>query len=251
MMLLLLYTLIMLIAKSDGKEKCTNQRMIDTCLGQDPLAVCYLNGKDPRTGRLRIACACPEDYQGKPGVKPCVYSPACSSHDECENGEACRGGSCVDVCTNEYCGGESCCSARGTCIGEEHQAVCQCPPGMTGFAGRDEDTCEIRDGSSEVTDEPPISEEESNEPDLSTEEPFPEEPEPVEPITDEPEPEATTSKFSERPCPLCNEKPCCFGPGSKCRVYEDGSPEGQADCYCPDGLTGNPFKACYPVNNVG
>ena len=51
----------------------------------------------------------------------------CSSDDECASSQACRNRGCVNPCAyDDPCGSNAQCSVL------DHDAVCKCPPGMTG-----------------------------------------------------------------------------------------------------------------------
>lgn len=51
----------------------------------------------------------------------------CSSDNECPNTQACRNRACVNPC-----GYDSPCSSTAECVANNHQAICKCPPGLTG-----------------------------------------------------------------------------------------------------------------------
>ena len=51
----------------------------------------------------------------------------CSSNDECASSQACRNRGCVNPCAYD-----NPCSANAECTVNNHNAVCKCPPGMTG-----------------------------------------------------------------------------------------------------------------------
>jgi hypothetical protein len=51
----------------------------------------------------------------------------CSSDNECGFTQACRNRACVNPCAYD-----SPCSSTAECTVENHNAMCKCPPGMTG-----------------------------------------------------------------------------------------------------------------------
>ncbi|KAK8736183.1 hypothetical protein OTU49_004861, partial [Cherax quadricarinatus] len=73
-----------------------------------------------------IMCQCPPDYIFvKEGI--CVRpEPECRSDSDCQNHEACREGTCVNVCGGEPCG------LNAVCQGVNHRHQCQCAEGYTG-----------------------------------------------------------------------------------------------------------------------
>lgn len=80
-------------------------------------ALCVVNNHVPK-------CQCPPgSYIGDPLVSceavPCVYNIDCPQNQLCNR----MTHTCFDVCDEDSCG------SNAVCIGQDHKAVCQCPPG--------------------------------------------------------------------------------------------------------------------------
>jgi hypothetical protein len=46
--------------------------------------------------------------------------------------KACYDSTCIDVCSDTFCGGSPCCASNAVCRGVDHLAECSCPPGTEG-----------------------------------------------------------------------------------------------------------------------
>ena len=129
-------------------------RCVDPCSTLRPCvanAACKVHSTTPtRT----MSCVCFEGYTGN-GVVSCdliskffkcplifkenqtcqlfheiTASPieiGCSSDDECASTQACRNRGCVNPCAYD-----DPCGTNAQCTVNDHNAVCKCPPGMTG-----------------------------------------------------------------------------------------------------------------------
>lgn len=105
---------------------CVNSRCVDLCLGSPcgPGLIC----RPVDTLPLRaVACSCPDGGRtSQESECRALPAPECTSDSECASSQACRRGSCVDLCKAEPCG------INALCEGRDHISRCSCPPGYFG-----------------------------------------------------------------------------------------------------------------------
>ncbi|UYV71427.1 dp [Cordylochernes scorpioides] len=138
-----------------GDHQCSSNAVCK--LGPNNIRDCYEGCEHvvcgPRakcvTTNHRPKCVCTEGFVGNPEdpVRGCHQPHQCNGDGDCFTDEVCRPGTtgirkCVYTEARFECNGFLCvpsvvciyadCSPTAECVGQNHQAVCRCPPGYTG-----------------------------------------------------------------------------------------------------------------------
>uniref|UniRef100_A0A2S2QFK9 Neurogenic locus notch 2 n=1 Tax=Sipha flava TaxID=143950 RepID=A0A2S2QFK9_9HEMI len=97
---------------------CLNGRCIDPC-NCGPNSECRVWDHKP-------VCSCLAGFDGSPEID--CSRAGCRSESDCSGQHTCINRICVAVCAADG----SSCGTSAECYGINHQAICECPPGMVG-----------------------------------------------------------------------------------------------------------------------
>lgn len=71
-------------------------------------------------------CTCKQGYDGNPEIE--CKRIGCRNNDDCSGQHSCINRQCVPVCAADG----SSCGLQAKCFGNNHRAICECPPGFMG-----------------------------------------------------------------------------------------------------------------------
>lgn len=198
-----------------NSEICKSKKCQSPCSGQSPCgkgAIC--KGSDHRK-----VCICPDGFTGDP-IKLCT-AYECIKDEDCESNKKCGSdGSCRNPCLEP-----GACGINAQCRVLDKQALCSCPPGYIGNAqfeckqSKNEECLKNPCGSNAKCKDIPGGYECSCAPGCTG--------------------DAYRGCICEAETEnLCKNKLC--GTGAICKVVNGK----EAQCYCPNGLSGDPTIEC-------